>query len=165
MNIRLAEDHEINTIMELYKAVVKEMNANGLFNWDEKYPSKEIVEKDIKNKCLYVFEEEGTIVALSAIDEKADEVYKCVHWHEKTSFFSFHRIAVHPNFHGRGYAKKIIAFAEELGKKRGYKSMRIDAYCKNEKAIGLYEKLGYERVGEVLLRDLQEPCYCYEKEL
>lgn len=165
MNIRLVEENEIDKVLELYKVVVKDMNVNGLYNWNEKYPNEEIVKKDVNNKCLYVGEEEGTLVAIAAIDEKIDESYKSVHWHEKISFFSFHRIAVHPSFNGRGYAKKMISFAEELGKKKGYKSIRIDTYSKNTKAIKLYESLGYENVGDVFLRGMDEPCHCYEKEL
>lgn len=166
MRIRLLELNELEKLNELYCDVVKDMNSRGLYNWNEGYPGTESLKKDVHKQCLYVIEEEnGDISAAVSIDNSTVEDYDAVNWNIQGPFYTFHRIAVHPNYTRRGYAKKLISFAEELAREFKCKSMRIDSYHKNENAITLYKSLGYKYVGDISLRNTGEPFYCFEKEI
>lgn len=166
MEIRLLKVNEIERLKGLYRDVVKDMNSRGLHNWNEDYPAVEALEKDVKNQALYVIEENnGDISAAVSIDDITVDDYNAIDWNIKGDFYTFHRIAVHPNYTRRGYAKKLINFAEELARENKCKSMRIDSYHKNENAINLYKSLGYKYVGDISLRNTGEPFYCFEKEI
>ena len=166
MKIRLLKINEIETLKGLYREVVKDMNSRGLYNWNSDYPAIESLKRDVNNESLYVIEEEnGDISGAVSIDDNTVEDYNDVQWSITGPFYTFHRIAIHPSYTRRGYAKKLIQFAEELARENRCKSMRIDSYHKNENAINLYKKLGYNYVGDISLRNTGEPFYCFEKEI
>ncbi|MNI68827.1 Acetyltransferase YpeA [compost metagenome] len=60
-----------------------------------------------------------------------------------------HRLAVHPEIQGKGIARRLLAFAEDQAAREGYSSIRMDTYAKNDRALSLYLRLGYEVRGEV----------------
>ncbi len=69
------------------------------------------------------------------------------------------RIAVHPDYRGRGIAKKLIAASLEKFKQMDLKSVELDVDIVKTGAIKLYEKLGFKvmRVATVNYED--EPSY------
>ena len=56
------------------------------------------------------------------------------------------QVAVLPHLQGQGIGRALVEFAEQLARERGYLLMTLHA---RETAIRFYEKLGYERVGEM----------------
>jgi ribosomal protein S18 acetylase RimI-like enzyme len=58
-------------------------------------------------------------------------------------------------------AKLLMAFAEAQARERGYAVLRLDAFTGNLRAMGLYERLGYRKAGEVIFR--KGRFFCYEK--
>lgn len=57
------------------------------------------------------------------------------------------RVAVHPSFFRRGIARRLLEYAEYLHPEIG--SMKVCTGVKNFPAIALYEKAGFQRVGEI----------------
>ena len=52
-------------------------------------------------------------------------------------------VAVHPDRHGRGYGRALIAFAERVARERGFKAIRLytnEAMIEN---VDLYARLGF----------------------
>ena len=60
-----------------------------------------------------------------------------------------HTFVVDPNYLRLGIGKKLIDFAYSFAKEKNMKSIRLDVYEKNEPAIRLYEKCGYEYIDTV----------------
>ncbi len=52
--IRRAKILEITDILTLTKACAAYMIQNGIYQWNNQYPSKEVFENDIKRQELYV---------------------------------------------------------------------------------------------------------------
>ena len=55
IKIELAEITDLNRIMEITRACAIDLISNNIFQWNEKYPSKEAFKEDIKKKhsiCL-----------------------------------------------------------------------------------------------------------------
>ncbi|MBA1158105.1 GNAT family N-acetyltransferase [Microvirga mediterraneensis] len=52
-------------------------------------------------------------------------------------------VAVHPDRHGRGYGRALIAFAERLARERGFKAIRLYTNEAMSENIRLYERLGF----------------------
>jgi len=53
-------------------------------------------------------------------------------------------IAVYPKYRGLGFGTKLFGVIEEEARKTGSKKIALDVEIYNEKAIRLYERLGYK---------------------
>lgn len=49
--------------------------------------------------------------------------------------------------HGRGLGRRLMAAAETLARRRGFALMRLEVNEANHRAIGIYERGGYTRIG------------------
>lgn len=54
-------------------------------------------------------------------------------------------VAVDPEYRGKGLAKRLFQYMEELAKGRGYEEIVLEVREFNHEAIGLYEKLGFRK--------------------
>ncbi|MDT3428376.1 ribosomal protein S18 acetylase RimI-like enzyme [Paenibacillus forsythiae] len=149
-NIRKGKMEELEPIMELIAECVRVMREGGSDQWDETYPNAEVITGDIGRGTLYVFEEDGGLAGIIVLDENQAEQYGEIDWAQTEGpFLMMHRLAVHPKVQGKGIARRLIAFAESFAAEQGYKSIRMDTYSRNLKALELYRSLGYEIRGEV----------------
>jgi ribosomal protein S18 acetylase RimI-like enzyme len=57
------------------------------------------------------------------------------------------RLYIHPDAQGRGVGKALITRVEADARKQGFENLWLGVYEKNYKAIGIYGKLGFKRVG------------------
>ena len=75
-----------------------------------------------------------------------------------------YRLAVSPQYQGKGIAAALMLKAEEVAVNSGISIMRIDTNSKNQATQKLFPKLGYVYAGEISLafRDGLR-FYCYEK--
>ncbi|AKG35993.1 GNAT family N-acetyltransferase [Paenibacillus durus] len=149
-DIRQGRIEELEQIMALIAECVRVMQEGGSDQWDESYPNAEIITEDIERGTLYVYEEAGAPAGILVLDENQAEQYKEIKWVQTEGpNLIMHRLAVHPRVQGKGIARRLIACAENFAVERGYKSIRMDTYAKNTKALELYRRLGYEVRGEV----------------
>jgi ribosomal protein S18 acetylase RimI-like enzyme len=165
MEFRRAAESEADEVIDMYAAAVRQMNSKGIYQWDHNYPTKDILLSDIEKQCLFVIEENDQILGAIVLDEEHDKEWEEVNWtwkHEPS--LNVHRLVVHPEFQGKGVAKKIIAASEAFAMENGYKQMRLDTYSKNTGAVKLYETLGYRDIGTV---DFGKDALfvCFEKRL
>jgi predicted GNAT family N-acyltransferase len=65
-----------------------------------------------------------------------------------TADIKMRQVAVDVAFRGRKTGTELVHFAEEYSKKEGFSTMVLHA---RKTAVGFYEKLGYETVGEEFL--------------
>ncbi|GAA3321527.1 hypothetical protein GCM10020331_037750 [Ectobacillus funiculus] len=75
-----------------------------------------------------------------------------------------HRLAVHPDSQGKGIGKQLLLHAEALATSQGYTSIRLDAYTANPAAITMYERAGYNPVGQIRFPFRKHPYQCFEKD-
>ncbi|GLB47944.1 GNAT family N-acetyltransferase [Neptunitalea lumnitzerae] len=147
----------------LLKNVVAAMEANGLNQWDEHYPTQQHILTDIENRHAYGYFIENTLTGYVALNELYDVEYKAIEWHTHPPFLIVHRLSIHPNTQGQGIGKKCMLAIETFAKHNNYKAIRLDTYIPNIKANKLYNGLGYNKTGIVQFR--KGLFYCYEKEL
>ena len=120
------------------------------------------------NEHLYVLiSNNKEIIGCVSITYEMDDFYKNIDWISPSNKNIYvHRLAVHPNHQGQGYAKKIMKFIEEKGIKNMCESIRLDTFSMNKRNNALYKKIGYEKLGQIYFRDQSElPFNCYEKPL
>jgi ribosomal protein S18 acetylase RimI-like enzyme len=162
--IRRAKIEEIPEILELTNACAQHMTEGGIFQWNEHYPSRRAFVKDISRNELYILEEERKIIGVIAITTLIDQEYLPVQWLTETGKNLYiHRLAVHPDFQSRGYAQKLMSFAEKQAREKKYISVRLDTFSKNYRNQIFYEKRGYKKLGDIYFSKQSEyPFHCYE---
>ena len=164
MIIRKANKTDLGNIMLMYKSCVKGMLANDIDQWDDTYPNSEIISQDLEVMTYYVVEIRGTIIGGINIDQNQDKTYLTINWEDKTNqFLVVHRLGVREDFWNKKIGRYLMLFTEKLVIERGLKSIRLDTYSGNPKAIKFYKKLNYSQLGHVYLKEGKNEYYCFEK--
>ena len=165
IKIELATQNQLDRVKEIAEACAKNMIENNIFQWNDKYPSKEIFKEDIKNKSLYVSKINHKIVGCIMFSSSKDDVYKTVNWITEDEYNLYiHRLAVHPFFQKRGIARKMMDFAEDFAKSNNYLSIRLDTFSQNPRNNKFYKSRGYNKLDDVYFPKQSEfPFHCYEK--
>jgi ribosomal protein S18 acetylase RimI-like enzyme len=164
MNLRRATLDDVPAIMAIIRRVVPRMRAAGNLQWDDAYPNPEVFARDIARDQLWVAEIDGSAAGVAAITEDQEPEYARVGWDITEPAIVVHRVAVDPEFRGRGVAEALMRQAEVVAAQRGITILRVDTNTQNQATQKLFPKLGYVLSGEtelgfrVGLRFL-----CYEK--
>ena len=162
--IRLAKKIEIPRILAITKACAKDMIRQNILQWNEDYPSKNAFENDIKRNELYVLISDDTIIGCMVLTPSMDREYIPINWlTENDNNLYIHRLAIHPNNQGKGFAQILMDFAEQYAIHNNYISIRLDTFSKNVRNQKFYEIRGFKRLGEIHFPKQSEfPFYCYE---
>ena len=164
MIIRKAEISDLENIMLMYKSCVAGMVENGIDQWDETYPNDEIISEDLNVGTYYVAEMNETIIGGINIDKNQDDTYLSLDWIDKSdSFLVVHRLGVKEEFWNNKIGKDLMLFTEKLVIETGMKSIRLDTYSGNPKAMEFYRRLGYTELGTIDLKPDKDKYYCFEK--
>ncbi len=160
-SFRQASKNDIEEVDSLVQNAILKMKENGIEQWDELYPNKEVLEEDIQKEQMTLLVDENKIAAIYVLSEDCDEGYNDGKWkYPDSKFCVIHRLCVNPEYQNKGIAKKCVLNIENECRKNGYKTIRLDSFVENPFAAKLYEKLGYECVGKTKFRkgwfDLRE---------
>jgi len=148
-----ADMPDCGRIIGIIRRAAKAMTAAGIDQWDELYPTAEIVEEDIKNGELTVVTLRGSIVAVYTLNAECDEQYRSGCWRSDSSNYKvIHRLCVDPEYQNRGIAKAAVSHIAQELRAEGCASIRLDVFAENPYALQLYAAAGYRRVGEASWR-------------
>lgn len=159
--ITKASKHDIHGIMRCYKATIARMHELNIFQWDESYPTVELIENDIEQQEFYILKENEEVLGCVCLNQEEHPTYATVNWTFEQPVLVVHRLAINPNAQGKGVARQFMAFAEELCIEKNYKGIRLDTFVENPLAIGLYLKLGYNQLSQVSFKN--RTYYCFDK--
>lgn len=162
--IRHAKHSEIDKITTITRACGSKMIADGIFQWNDTYPNSAAFEEDLGRNELFVLEVNEEILGCIVISSFKDLVYEDVAWLTKDSqHYYIHRLAIHPSAQGRGYARKLMDFAENKAQRDNIASVRLDTFSRNIRNQKFYEARGYQRLESIYFPKQSEfPFYCYE---
>ncbi len=162
--IRIGTKKDINPILHITNACAKKMIDNGIYQWNDHYPNNLAFEKDVKRKELYVLEIDNQVIGCIAVTISMDKEYIPVKWltpNENNIYV--HRLAIHPNFQGKGYAQQLMDFAEQHAIENNYTSIRLDTFSKNKRNQMFYELRGYKKLEDIYFPKQSEyPFHCFE---
>lgn len=162
--IRKATPSDLDQIHQLTKSCAVAMISKGIYQWNEHYPTRERFVQDIKLQELYVLERDTVIVGIVVLTPIMDDEYIPIQWlTDNGNNLYIHRLAVHPNYWGKGYAQQLMDFAESFARDNSYQSVRLDTFSQNPRNQKIYETRGYKRLGNIYFPKQSEyPFYCYE---
>lgn len=152
MEIRIATAQDLDAVARIYDAVLDDQEQNTNFtNWQRgSYPTRNTAEAALAAGTLYVQTEGETMVGCAIFNHEQLSEYGNIPWEypgEGDEVLVIHTLCVDPAAAGHGYASRMVAFAEELGRKLGCKVLRLDTYEGNTPARAMYTKLGYRFAG------------------
>ena len=134
--VRLATDADFGFIEELY--FHPQTNPFLLYEMSEKPHFRGIFDDLIMKQIVFVFENDGERIGM----------FKLAPWTFRTSHIAYlGGVAIHPQFAGKGFGTQMLHEILALGKELGYRRIELSTATINEKAIHLYEKVGFEREG------------------
>lgn len=166
MKIIKGKPDQLETIFSLLQACAADMRDQGIAQWNENYPLLKDVQKDLFSQSLYIVQIEGNLAGIVVFDENQSPEYIDVEWEfTKGKIGVIHRLAVHPQFQGKGIARKLMDYIEVFAKKNQYQSIRLDAYSQNPRTLKFYQNRGYKKCGEIYFPYRDDPFDCFEKNL
>ncbi|HSQ45768.1 MAG TPA: GNAT family N-acetyltransferase [Lutibacter sp.] len=165
MLIKKASKQDLDQLLTVVKSCGKNLIDQGIFQWNEEYPKREDLLEDIELQELWKLEDKNSIIGLIVLTENEDAEYQDVKWLTKNhKNLYIHRLAVDPNFQGKGYAQKLMDFAEKYARENNYNSIRLDTFSQNKRNQKFYEQRNYVKLESIYFpKQSAFPFYCYEK--
>ncbi len=164
MTITTAEKPNIPDIMNLISKCISDMEARGIYQWNDYYPTIETIVKNVHSKSLYIMQNQKDCLGIISFDEAQEAEYEKITWlSDKSPVLVVHRLAVLPKWQQKGIGRKLMAFAERFAIENKYASIRLDVYSGNPRAVSFYELCGYKKTGQVYFPTRELPFYCYQK--
>lgn len=164
MKIVQPEKKDIPELIKVTQACAAEMISNGIYQWNEYYPSVEVFETDVDLNQLWVLKDDARIIGSVVISTIMDEEYKPISWLTPSLKNCYiHRLAVHPDYQGKGCAQQLMTFAEAYAKEHQFVSVRLDTFSVNTRNNLFYQKRGYQKLGDIFFpKQSEHPFHCYE---
>ncbi len=164
ISMRPARPEDMPAVYAVFREAVDHMNANGIPQWDEIYPTPAILDNDREKGQLYVAEaEDGAVAGAVALSEECNPDYQTAAWRGNGPSLIVHRLCISPRQQGRGVGRGLMGAVEAWAKAHGYAEIRLDAFSLNPHALRMYAGLGYEKRGEATWR--KGLFYLLEKQL
>ena len=118
--------------------------CNNIWNMEKNKELKDRFYSELQNKNRITFvytKDEEYIAEVSIVFNKNDEDYTIP---GKRIYIS--RIIVKKDFRGKGYGKKLMNYAIEYAKNKGYKEISLGVNLDNYIAFKLYVDLGFTKI-------------------
>lgn len=162
MNIRKATYNDIPRLMETFANARTIMRASGNMNqWNDNYPSEDIVRKDIsEGVCHVLCDADDKIIATMAFIKGPDPTYAIIYdgeWIDDAPYYVIHRIAVREP--GHKAADKLLEWAFMQTS-----SLRIDTHRDNVIMHHILHKHGFTHCGRILLAN-GDPREAFQKNI
>lgn len=169
LTFRKAVKEDLDALLQLYEQGRAAIARFGIDQWQNGYPAKADIEKDMTDDVLWVSEDPempGKIASVMALIFTGEPTYDIItegNWltGDTHDYAAIHRITVSPDFRNRGVAGQTMTFGKESAKKAGFSSLRIDTHKGNLAMRGMLEKNGFTHCGTIFLEN-GDPRVAYE---
>ena len=109
---RRAEPEDLPRLLDLYLGSIALMRLQGIDQWDDVYPSEDVLAQDIANRDLYVLEDDDGLAASVVLNEEQEPQYRYVDWRYHTGKIGpIHRPCVDARPWGKSCGEKISRIA------------------------------------------------------
>ncbi|EOU1917769.1 TPA: GNAT family N-acetyltransferase [Clostridium perfringens] len=159
MEFRQAKISDLDQIVEIIELSKKYLKETKVDQWQNGYPAKEDLRRDIESGNSYVLTNKNEIVATTVISLDGESTYNSIfngEWITNTEYIVMHRVAVHDKYKGKGIFKELIKEAESLALNKGIFSIKIDTHRDNISMQRAVVKNNFKRCGIIYLEDVSE---------
>ena len=158
MEIRKSTKHDLGDLLSLFDEARSTIATLGINQWQNGYPSREVVEEDIALARSYtVTDEGGALCGTFVLIEDGEPTYDKIfdgHWQtgdDSRNYVAIHRVAVSVRMRGKGISTAIIDHAAARARELGRASLRIDTHHGNVVMRRMLEKHGFAYCGVIYL--------------
>ena len=134
--VRDATNEDFDFIYSLY--FHPQVNPFLLYEMMETEDFKPIFADLLAKEIVFIFEKDG---------EKVGMFKLYAHTYRSSHISYLGGVAIHPDLGGQGFGQEMFKEILEFAKKRGVLRLELSAAMINEKAIHLYEKMGFQKEG------------------
>ena len=126
MEINHATKSDINAIMACITDAQSLLKSCGVDQWQDGYPTAEIISGDIERSESYLLTDNGEVIATVVISFAGEPTYTTIegNWLNDNSYAVIHRLAVKAAHRNKGIAKSIFDQAEQLCLKNGINDLK-----------------------------------------
>ena len=159
MEFRQANISDLDQIMEIIELSKKYLKETKVDQWQDGYPAKEDLRRDIESGSSYVLTNKDEIVATTVISLDGESTYNSIfngEWITNEDYIVMHRVAVHDKYKGKGIFKELIKEAESLALNKGIFSIKIDTHRDNISMQRAVVKNDFQKCGIIYLEDGSE---------
>jgi predicted amidohydrolase/predicted GNAT family N-acyltransferase len=166
LRIEKGQDSDLKELFQIYLNAKNDLEKNGIHQWTENYPTKTLIKNDLKKGAVYVLKNKDEIIGAINVSEEQEAEYQSINWKfDNSKVLVIHRLVVNPKHQKKGYAQKLMDFAERFAKDNKYTSIRLDAFSKNKRVIEFYKNRTYVIRGDVYFPERKYSFHCMEKEI
>lgn len=153
MIIRKSNREDIPAIMAIVADAQALLRSQGVDQWQDGYPTVDVITKDIANDDSYVLEDEGVVIATAVISFAGEVTYNSIdgQWLNSNDYAVVHRLAVRNSALKCGLARQMMLYAEKLAHERNISDIRVDTHSDNKAMQSLLTSLGYTLCGRITL--------------
>lgn len=159
MEFRQAKISDLDQIIEIIELSKKYLKETKVDQWQDGYPAKEDLRKDIESENSYVLTNKDEIIATTVISLDEESTYNSIfngEWITNEEYIVMHRVAVHNKYKGKGIFKDLIKEAEKLALNSNIFSIKIDTHKDNISMQRALLKSGFKKCGIIYLEDGSE---------
>ncbi len=134
---------------DLLTRAALDLRARGLGMWPPEIMREALLRQLAPESGWFLGVQEGVpVVTFCLIDEDPDV------WPDAQAgeALSLHRLAVHPEWQGRGFSRGALDHAVQVTRQRGRPFLRLDTGADREKLLSLYMGYGFQPRGVRTLR-------------
>ena len=149
--LRLAKSEEIQIAMDIINTAKTHLKEQGIDQWQTGYPDYECIKNDIEyEKGFFVVDDEN-ILGYLCVDYDGEPAYKDMQgeWNTSENYVVVHRMAFTDNARGKGISSITFRLVEEMSKKKGISSFRVDTDADNKKMQHILQKNGFSYCGTI----------------
>jgi len=168
--IRKTTINDIDAVSSIFDEARQTIAQLGIDQWQNGYPSREVVAEDIELGESYCVEVNAKICGTFAIILNGEPTYDKIYDGEwitgngNKNYTAIHRVAISVSSRGSGISGKIIDYSAQVAKSHGHNSLRIDTHRGNVVMRRMLEKHGFTYCGIIYLTSGDERV-AYEKKL
>ncbi len=159
IKIRRAEDGDCAELMALFDEARGTIAALGIDQWQNGYPSEDVVQEDLALARAYAVTWNGQLCGTFVLIEDGEPTYDRIfdgHWStgdQNQSYLAIHRVAVSVQMRGKGVSGAIIEYAAHRARELGRQSLRIDTHQGNVVMRRMLQKQGFADCGTIYLQN------------
>lgn len=157
MKIRLIEEKDINSVMEMINDAKVKMRDMGINQWQDGDPNENLIREYLKNKNGYTNEDVTVFGALILKDSDYNEYLS-------GDFATVHTFVVNKEKRRTGLATDFFNLLLLLAKKNGVKTIGVDTHKDNIIMLNFLKKQGFLELGDIIIGE-NKPRIAFKKEL
>lgn len=152
VDLRQATEGDTERIWEIILQAKERMRQAGKKQWQDGYPAREDLVSDVASGYGYVLCRAGKAVAYGAVIFDGEPAYGAIRgkWLTELPYVVVHRLAVADEAGRQGMATRFMRGVEELSRRKGVGSFRVDTNFDNAYMLRMMEKLGFSYCGKIV---------------